>query len=65
MFGSVGRPYGAIVGAVVIGMSSELAGIVSPALKEVVAFGILVLTLLVRPDGIRAQVVARLLRAAP
>jgi branched-subunit amino acid ABC-type transport system permease component len=53
-----------MAGALVIGLSSELAGIVSPALKEVVAFAILVLTLLVRPDGLRARVFARLTRAA-
>src|SRR5207237_6692332 len=37
VFGSVGQPYGAMVGALVIGMSSELAAIVTPTLKSVVA----------------------------
>jgi branched-subunit amino acid ABC-type transport system permease component len=64
VFGSVGHPYGAMVGALVIGVSSELAGIVSPALKEVVAFAILVVTLLVRPDGLRTRLAARLPRTA-
>jgi branched-chain amino acid transport system permease protein/neutral amino acid transport system permease protein len=52
VFGSVGQPYGAMVGALVIGMASELAAIVTPSLKTVVAFAILVLVLLVRPNGL-------------
>jgi branched-subunit amino acid ABC-type transport system permease component len=52
VFGSVGQPYGAMVGAVVIGVTSELAAIVAPSLKEVAAFTILVLVLLVRPNGL-------------
>ena len=61
VFGSVGQPYGAMVGALVIGMSSELAAIVTPTLKSVVAFGILVLVLLVRPNGLlRAGFVQRM-----
>ena len=40
------------VGALVIGMASELAAIVTPSLKTVVAFAILVLVLLVRPNGL-------------
>jgi branched-chain amino acid transport system permease protein/neutral amino acid transport system permease protein len=54
VFGSVGEPYGAVVGALVIGIASELAAIVSPDLKDVVAFSVLVLVLLVRPDGLRS-----------
>src|SRR6266516_3172584 len=52
VFGSVGQPYGAMVGALVIGMASELAVIWTPALKQVVAFVILALILLVRPAGL-------------
>ncbi len=52
VLGSVGHVYGAMVGALVIGLASEEAAIVAPALKEVVAFGILVLILLVRPNGL-------------
>ncbi len=54
VFGSVGEPYGAVVGAVVIGLASEVAANYDPQLKDVVAFGILVLVLLLRPDGLRA-----------
>jgi branched-chain amino acid transport system permease protein/neutral amino acid transport system permease protein len=60
VFGSVGEPYGAMAGAVVIGMASELAAIWTPALKEVVAFVILAVILLVRPNGLwRRGFVAR------
>ena len=52
VFGSVGEPYGAMAGALVIGVASELAAIVNPELKNVVAFGILVLVLLLRPEGL-------------
>ena len=52
VFGSVGEPSGAMAGALVIGIASELAAIVNPELKNVVAFGILVLVLLLRPDGL-------------
>jgi len=54
VFGSVGEPYGAMVGALVIGIASELAAIISPDLKNVVAFGLLVIVLLVRPQGLRS-----------
>jgi branched-subunit amino acid ABC-type transport system permease component len=52
VFGSVGQPYGAMAGALVIGMASELAAIWTPSLKQVVAFVILALILLVRPAGL-------------
>jgi branched-subunit amino acid ABC-type transport system permease component len=52
VFGSVGQPYGAMAGALVIGMASELAAIWTPSLKQVVAFVILALVLLVRPAGL-------------
>lgn len=53
VFGSVGEPYGAMVGALVIGIASEEAAIVAPDLKDVVALAILVLVLLLRPEGLR------------
>ena len=54
VFGSVGEPYGAMAGALVIGIVSEVAANYNPQLKDVVAFAILVLVLLLRPDGLRA-----------
>ncbi|MBS1888898.1 MAG: branched-chain amino acid ABC transporter permease [Actinobacteria bacterium] len=52
VFGGVGQPYGAMLGALVIGLATEFAALVSPNLKEVIAFAILVVMLLVRPDGL-------------
>jgi branched-chain amino acid transport system permease protein/neutral amino acid transport system permease protein len=54
VFGSVGEPYGAMAGALVIGIVSEVAANYNPQLKDVVAFAILVLVLLLRPEGLRA-----------
>ena len=46
-----------MVGAVVIGLSSELsAAVIAPAYKEVVAFLILIVVLLIRPQGIFSEV---------
>lgn len=57
VLGGVGSPYGAMVGAVVIGLSSELsASVISPDYKEVIAFSILIVVLLIRPQGIFAEV---------
>jgi branched-subunit amino acid ABC-type transport system permease component len=52
VFGSVGQPYGAMAGALVIGMASEIAAVYVPSLKEVVAFALLALILLIRPNGL-------------
>ncbi|BEP14015.1 branched-chain amino acid ABC transporter permease [Acidothermaceae bacterium B102] len=52
--GGVGQPYGAMLGALVIGVSSQIAGIVAPVFVEVVPLALLVLVLLVRPDGLRS-----------
>jgi branched-subunit amino acid ABC-type transport system permease component len=41
-----------MLGALVIGIASELAAIISPDLKQVIAFAILALMLLVRPNGL-------------
>jgi branched-subunit amino acid ABC-type transport system permease component len=52
VFGSVGQPYGAMVGALVIGLVSEEAALIAPSLKQVAAFAILVLILILRPNGL-------------
>lgn len=53
ILGGIGRPYGAMVGGVLIGIISEgTAAIISPALNDVVAAGVIVLVLLWRPQGI-------------
>lgn len=55
ILGGIGKPYGAMAGALVIGLAMEISALYIPAsYKEVVAFGLLILTLLVRPNGIFA-----------
>jgi branched-subunit amino acid ABC-type transport system permease component len=57
VLGGVGQPYGAMLGALTIGISSEVAaGLIAPSYKQVVAFAVLVLVLLVRPQGILSEV---------
>lgn len=53
IMGGIGRPYGAMLGALVIGLAMEVsASFFDSAYKTVVAFAILVLLLLFRPQGI-------------
>jgi branched-subunit amino acid ABC-type transport system permease component len=55
VLGGVGHPYGAMLGALTIGLATELsATMISPAYKDVAAFVILAIVLLVRPQGIMA-----------
>jgi branched-subunit amino acid ABC-type transport system permease component len=54
VFGGVGEPYGAMLGALVIGLSTELAALISPNLKQIIAFAVLALMLLLRPNGLIA-----------
>ena len=60
VFGGIGQPYGAMLGGLVIGIASEVAALVSPDFKQVIAFGILVLMLLIRPNGLIAAPQARM-----
>ncbi|MBU6515712.1 MAG: branched-chain amino acid ABC transporter permease [Acidobacteriota bacterium] len=54
--GGVGSIYGAMAGAVLIGLSTEIsAAYINPAYKLDVAFVILILTLLFRPNGVFAR----------
>jgi branched-subunit amino acid ABC-type transport system permease component len=56
VLGGAGQPYGAMIGALIIGMVTELsAAAISPEYKEVVAFGILVLVMVLRPQGLLAK----------
>jgi branched-subunit amino acid ABC-type transport system permease component len=55
ILGGIGRPYGAMLGALVIGLAVELSVLVIPAAYKLdVAFLILVVVLLIRPQGILA-----------
>jgi branched-subunit amino acid ABC-type transport system permease component len=56
VLGGAGQPYGAMIGAVIIGMVTELSAAAwSPNYKEVVAFGILVVVMVLRPQGLLAK----------
>jgi branched-subunit amino acid ABC-type transport system permease component len=56
VLGGAGQPYGAMIGAVIIGLVTELSAAAwSPNYKEVVAFGILVVVMVLRPQGLLAR----------
>jgi branched-chain amino acid transport system permease protein/neutral amino acid transport system permease protein len=56
VLGGAGQPYGAMVGAVIIGLVTELSAAAwSPDYKQVVAFAILVLVMVLRPQGLLAK----------
>jgi branched-chain amino acid transport system permease protein/neutral amino acid transport system permease protein len=60
VLGGIGQPYGAMLGALVIGITSEVAAaVISPDYKDVVAFVILVIVLLARPQGILSEIATR------
>lgn len=60
ILGGIGKPYGAVFGGLVIGMAEELsaypwigdAPLLSPGYKTGVAFAIMVIMLIVRPQGL-------------
>jgi branched-subunit amino acid ABC-type transport system permease component len=57
VLGGVGHAHGAMLGALVLGLATEIsAAYIDPAYKNVVAFVLLVLVLLLRPQGILAEV---------
>jgi branched-subunit amino acid ABC-type transport system permease component len=56
VLGGAGQPYGAMIGALIIGIMTELsAAAISPEYKQVVAFGLLVLVMVLRPQGLLAK----------
>jgi len=56
VLGGAGQPYGAMIGAVVIGLITEMSAAVwSPDYKQVVAFAILVVVMVLRPQGLLAR----------
>jgi branched-subunit amino acid ABC-type transport system permease component len=53
VLGGIGRPVGAMIGALIVSISSEaVATAISPVYKSVVGLALLILVLLVRPQGI-------------
>jgi branched-subunit amino acid ABC-type transport system permease component len=56
VLGGAGQPYGAMIGAVLIGLITEFSAAAwSPQYKEVVAFAVLVLVMVLRPQGLLAK----------
>jgi branched-chain amino acid transport system permease protein/neutral amino acid transport system permease protein len=56
IIGGIGKPYGAMLGALVVGLASEAAAAYwAPEFKNVVAWAVLILVLLIRPQGIFAE----------
>src|SRR2546429_530980 len=57
VLGGIGQPYGAMLGAITIGLAGEIAAVlISPSYKSVAAFLILIVVLLLRPQGILSEV---------
>jgi branched-subunit amino acid ABC-type transport system permease component len=53
ILGGVGRPGGAALGALVVGIVTEVAGAyMNPAYKTAIAFGVVIVLLLLRPQGL-------------
>jgi branched-chain amino acid transport system permease protein len=53
IMGSIGNPYGALVGALIIGIAQQVStAFLNPAYGPGVAFALMVLTLLLRPQGL-------------
>jgi branched-chain amino acid transport system permease protein len=54
--GGLGTAYGALVGSLIVGLIVQLSTLwVAPELKNVVALGVLILILVIRPQGILGQ----------
>jgi len=57
VLGGVGQSYGAMLGALVVGLASEVSAVfIDPSYKDVVAFLVLIAVLLIRPTGILSEV---------
>jgi branched-chain amino acid transport system permease protein len=53
ILGGIGTAYGALVGSLLVGLMVQLSTmVISPELKNVGAFLVLILVLLVRPQGL-------------
>jgi branched-subunit amino acid ABC-type transport system permease component len=56
IIGGIGKPYGAMVGALIVGVAGEAAAaLISPAYKNVFAWAILIVALVLRPQGIFSE----------
>jgi branched-subunit amino acid ABC-type transport system permease component len=55
ILGGIGKPYGAMLGALIIGLATEISAVViNAAYKLDVAFALLIIVLLIRPQGLLA-----------
>lgn len=53
ILGGIGRPYGAMLGALAVGLLTEISGMyVNAAYKSSIAFGVVIVLLLFRPQGL-------------
>ena len=53
ILGGIGQPYGTMLGALIIGIATEMSAVViNSAYKADIAFAVLILMLLVRPQGL-------------
>ncbi|NIR32016.1 MAG: branched-chain amino acid ABC transporter permease [Gammaproteobacteria bacterium] len=53
ILGGIGKPYGAVVGGLVIGIAQEMSTLfLAPPYKDAVAFALLVIMLIFRPQGL-------------
>jgi branched-subunit amino acid ABC-type transport system permease component len=53
ILGGVGHPYGAMIGAVIIGLVTEMSAVwINSAYKSDIAFAVLIVMILVRPQGL-------------
>ena len=65
ILGGIGKPNGAIIGALIVGVSMEVSALyIPPNYKQSVAFVLLIITLLVRPNGILGVVRPQMSRQA-
>ena len=56
ILGGIGSPYGAIIGALVVGIATEMSAVfINSEYKDAIAFAILIIVLLIRPQGIFAS----------
>jgi branched-subunit amino acid ABC-type transport system permease component len=59
VLGGVGQPYGAMLGALIVGMASQVSVVfIQPEYNTAVSFVILIIVLLVRPTGIMSEIAA-------
>jgi branched-subunit amino acid ABC-type transport system permease component len=57
VLGGVGQPYGAMLGALVVGLATQISVVfILPEYNSAVAFAILIVVLMVRPQGILSEI---------